>query len=206
MVRAIDLRRTTTPTSCLQSIVVDHSADGGQFAYVSDAGQGAVIVYNVGRDRSFKVHVPAGSCGRRDVMYVALAQVDAMDGDDAVHHRRLYVTYLSSCDMMYVPLHTVDDATDGLSTVNVGRKPYKMIVLGTDRESVVYFRADDSNDIWSWDVNKLFRRQNFRWPSPRSVASLFLLTDIYKQDSNCEKIREEMGWEKIAKKKFQFHR
>ncbi|XP_026808029.1 uncharacterized protein LOC113550419 [Rhopalosiphum maidis] len=166
IVRAIDLSRATTEASCLQSIVVDHSSTAGQFVYVSDAGLGNVIVYNVACDSSFKVHVPVGPCGQRDVMYMAPVLADVMDmaaGRGSARYRRLYVTYLSSRDMIYVPVHVVDESTVDLPTVNVGRKPCKMIVLGTDRGSVIYFRTDgDTGEILSWDVNKLFRHENFR--------------------------------------------
>ncbi|KAF0755571.1 Uncharacterized protein FWK35_00031531, partial [Aphis craccivora] len=166
IVRAIDLSRATTEDSCLQSIVVDHSSTAGQFVYVSDAGLGNVIVYNVDCDSSFKVHVPVGPCGQRDVMYMAPVLADVLDmaaGRGTARYRRLYVTYLSSCDMIYVPVHVVDGSTVNLPTVNVGRKPCKMIVLGTDGGSVIYFRTDgDTREILSWDVNKLFRHENFR--------------------------------------------
>jgi len=98
-------------------------------------------------------------------MYTALAQVDVMDtaaGGGVAHYRRLYVTYLSATDMMYVPLQAVGDSTVGLATVTIGRKPCKMIVLGTDRGSLVYFRTADASDILSWDVNTEFSGDNFR--------------------------------------------
>ncbi|KAL4111803.1 hypothetical protein QTP88_015690 [Uroleucon formosanum] len=164
IVRAIDLSRATTAASFLQSIVVDHSTTAGQFVYVSDAGLGNVIVYNVACDSSFKVHVPVGPCGQRDVMYMAPVQADVLDmaaGRGTARYRRLYVTYLSSCDMIYIPVHVVDETTVGLPTVNIGRKPCRMIVLGTDRGSVIYFRTgSDTGEILSWDVNKQFRHQN----------------------------------------------
>lgn len=166
MVRAIDLSRATMAASCLQSIAVDrNTATGRQFVYVADAGLGTVIVYDVGCDRSFKVHVPVGPCGRRDVMYMALVKAHVMDvaaGGGVAHHQRLYVTYLSSCEMMYVPVHAVDESTVSLATVTIGRKPCKMIVLGTDHGSVVYFRTGDTSGIRSWNVNKPLREKNFR--------------------------------------------
>lgn len=165
IVRAIDLSRATTAASCLQSIVVDHSSTAGQLVYVSDAGLGNVIVYNVGCDRSFKVHVPVGPCGRRDVMYTALVQAEVMNtaaGGGVTSHRRLYVTYLSSCDMIYVPVHAADESTTSLATVSIGRKPCKMIVLGADRGSIIYFRTSDTSDVLSWNVNRAFCWENFR--------------------------------------------
>lgn len=166
IVQAIDLSRATTAASCLQSIVVDHSWATGPLVYVSDAGLGNVIVYNVNYDRSFKVHVPVGKCGRRDVMHMALAQVDVVDttaGGGPARHRRLYVTYLSSCDMLYVPVHAVDECTSGLPAITIGRKPCKMIVLGSDRASLVFFRTAESTEILSWNVNTQFCRANFRY-------------------------------------------
>lgn len=166
IIRAIDLSRATTAASCLHSIVVDHSTAAGQFVYVSDTGLGNVIVYNVRCDRSFKVHVPVGPCGRRDVMYMALVHVDVMDtaaGGAVARYRRLYVTYLSSCIMMYVPVHAVDEFTTSLATVTcAGRKPRKMIVLGHDRGSVIYFRTENTSDVHSWNVNRPFSEENFR--------------------------------------------
>ncbi|VVC45641.1 Six-bladed beta-propeller, TolB-like,Major royal jelly protein/protein yellow [Cinara cedri] len=166
IVRAIDLSRATTRASVLQSILVDQSTGAGMFVYVSDAGTGNVIVYNVCCDRSFKVYVPAGQCGRRGMMYMAMARVDVTDeaaGGGPVRQLRLYVTYGMSCNMMYVPVHAMDETTVSLATVITGRKPSKMIVLGTDRGSVIYFRTGDNGDVLSWDVNTPLRAENFRY-------------------------------------------
>lgn len=165
MVRAIDLSRATATASVLQSILVDQSTGAGKFVYVSDAGLGNVIVYDVCCDRSFKVHVPAGLCGRRGMMYMAMVHADVRDtaaGGGTVRQPRLYVTYGMSCDMMYVPVHTMDETTVSLATVTTGRKPCKMIVLGTDHGSVIYFRNGDDGDVLGWNVNTPLRAENFR--------------------------------------------
>lgn len=165
MVRAIDLSRATTTASVLQSILVDQSTGAGKFVYVSDAGLGNVIVYNVCCDRSFKVYVPAGQCGRRGLLYMAMVHVDVTDsgaGGSTIRQPRLYVTYGMSCNMMYVPVHTMDETTTSLATVTTGRKPCKMIMLGTDHGSVIYFRTGDNGDILSWDVNTPLCAKSFR--------------------------------------------
>lgn len=142
--------------------------DGGQFVYVADAGLGNVIVYNVAADRSFKVRVPVGSCGHRDIMYIGLTKADATDaaigcgGGCSFRQPRLYTTYLSSCNMVYVPVHMMDNSTSALTTVDVGRKPCKMVMLGTDLESIIYFRNSDSTDIRSWNVNRPMIPENFK--------------------------------------------
>lgn len=164
-VRMIDLSRATTSASVLQSILVDQSTSAGKFVYVADVGLGNVIVYNVCCDRSFKVHVPTGQYGHRDNMYMTMAHVDITDtvaGGGTTRQSRLYVTYDMSYNMMYIPVHTMDETTVSLATVTIGRKPCKMIVLGTNQGSIIYFRTGHNGDVLSWDVNTPLRMDNFR--------------------------------------------
>ncbi|XP_050421379.1 protein yellow-like [Adelges cooleyi] len=192
-IHAIDLSRATTEASCLQSIIVDSSTSGETFLYIADAGQAAVIVYNVHCDRSFKVHVPVGPCGRQDILYMALTSVNEyiLNGghdpyglgtgrDDNDFQRRLYVTYLSSCQMLYVPVYELDeiDVTYSLSAVGIGRKPCKMILLGTDRSSVIYFRPGETNDIWSWDTSTPFHEDNFKFVQYGRTTRVPLMVNI----------------------------
>lgn len=134
--------------------------------YISDTGHGKVIVYKVACDRSFKVHVPVGQRGRQDIMYMALTEVDVtppIGVSGKTRHRRLYVTYYSARDMMFVPVHAIDESTESLGTVAIGHKYCKITVLGTDRDSTIYFRTvDTGTDIYSWNVNKAFLPENFR--------------------------------------------
>lgn len=79
-------------SSRLQYIVVDYSADGRCYVYISDAATRSIIVYDVQASRGFRVILPSAvtqGCPKRDVLYMALVKKSC--GSSV-----LYFTYLSS--------------------------------------------------------------------------------------------------------------
>lgn len=103
----------------------------------------------------------------RDILYVVPLY-------PRTSHSRLLITYHGCRDVYKLRLqvstcgHSAGGATTppvtGTLTV-LGRKPCRMIILGTDRRrtdvgggfagggTTVYFRLENTNDIWSWDVS-----------------------------------------------------
>lgn len=46
--------------------------------------------------------------------------------------------------------------------VDVGRKPCKMVVLGSAYGSVMYFRIKGMNHLYSWDTKESFLEENMK--------------------------------------------
>lgn len=136
------------------------AADGHHYAFVSDAGRCAVAVLNTDTGDQWTVDFPersAAAGAARDVMFMVALRTD--DGRAA-----LYVTFMSGCRVYAVDLERVDRcrADSRPSVVEVGRKPYRVAVLGSDAGSRMYFRRPAENEIWSWDVNRPFHPVGFR--------------------------------------------
>lgn len=149
MVRRIDLSGLVCSASRLNYITADYGDDGRAFVYVSDAATRAVIVWDVAGDRGYRAVLPkavARDCQRRDVLYIALARRARSRGGDA-----LYVTYLTG-DRLYA-VNTCDlrrGCAQG-RVVDAGAKPDKIVVLGTDGRSTLYFRYRGRGDVYAWD-------------------------------------------------------
>lgn len=145
--------------SCLQYIVMfrSRSAQGGYYAFVSDASRSSVLVLNTDTGVQWSMEFPERSGVQRDVMFVVVLRTS---GGRAA----LYVTFLSGCRVFMVDLEHVDQCTATSSRppiVEAGRKPYRITVIGSDTGSRMYFRRPTENEIWLWDANSLFHRSNF---------------------------------------------
>lgn len=46
--------------------------------------------------------------------------------------------------------------------IDVGRKPCKMVVLGSAYGSVMYFRIKGLNHLYSWDTKESFLEENMK--------------------------------------------
>lgn len=103
----------------------------------------------------------------RDILYVVPLY-------PRTSHSRLLITYHGCRDVYKLRLQvsTCGHSIAGMTTPPVtgtltvlGRKPCRMVILGTDRRrtdvgggfagggTTVYFRLENTNDIWSWDVS-----------------------------------------------------
>lgn len=160
--------------SCLQYIVTfrSRSAGGGHYVFVSDASHSAVLAINTDTDVRWTIDFPERSettDAPRDVLFiVTLRTADGRTG--------LYATFLSGRRMFAVDLERIDECAaaaaasgeSGLTgagrppVVEVGQKPYRITVLGTDMGSRMFFRRPAENEVWSWDVNRPFHSVGFR--------------------------------------------
>lgn len=160
--------------TCLQYIVTFHSraADGGHYVFVSDASHSAVLAINTDTGVQWTIDFPErgnATDAPRDVLFVVtLRTADGRTG--------LYATFLSGCRMFAVDLERIDEcaaaaAASGASgvigagrppVVEVGQKPYRITVLGTDMGSRMFFRRPAENEVWSWDVNGPFHPVGFQ--------------------------------------------
>ena len=158
LVKTVELTGLTTSTSRLQYVVADYSPDGRVFIYVSDAASRAILVYDVTSGRGYRVVLPQAvtiGCTRRDVLYLALLR--RSDGSTC-----LVFTYLSSSRMFSVRTEHLRNGSANGRIHDLGQKAKKMIFLGTDNGSALFFRYEGEPDIYRWDATAQFNPQYFQ--------------------------------------------
>lgn len=153
----VQLCSLVCPTSRLQYITADYSSDGGAFLYISDAATRALLVWDVQSNRGYRVVLPKllmTGGAKRDVLYQVL--IRSKCGSNL-----LYFTYLSSQRMYYVKTEHLQRHSSMGCIIDAGKKPGKMVILGTDNGSVMFFRLHGENDIYMWNVQCPFKPYYF---------------------------------------------
>ncbi|XP_003695155.1 protein yellow [Apis florea] len=148
LIKTVELTGLTSPTSRLQYVVSDYTQDGRVFIYVSDAASRAILVYDVTSGRGYRVVLPQAvsmGCTRRDVLYLALLR--RSDGSTC-----LIFTYLSSSRMFSIRTEHLRNGSTRGRIHDLGMKPRKMVVLGTDNGSALFFRYEGEADVYRWDA------------------------------------------------------
>lgn len=98
VLKMITLDGLTSPTSRLQYLVVDYTADNRCFVYISDAANRSLLVFDVQASRGFRVVLPKAvtyGSAKQDVLYLSL--VRQSNGCTV-----LYFTYLGSNRMFSI--------------------------------------------------------------------------------------------------------
>ncbi|XP_071444042.1 dopaminechrome tautomerase-like [Hetaerina americana] len=158
VVKVIDLSSLVCSASRLQYIVADVAQDGFTYLYISDAATRSVIVYDVHRNRGFRVMLPKAvtdGCTSRDVLYLSLVRRNC--GSTI-----LYLSYLSSTRLFSIRTEYLRRGTPNGRLITVGNKPAKIVCLGTDGGSAVFFRYKGEGDIYMWNTNTCFKSDNFQ--------------------------------------------
>uniref|UniRef100_A0A0C9S0B6 MRJP1_3 protein n=1 Tax=Fopius arisanus TaxID=64838 RepID=A0A0C9S0B6_9HYME len=157
VVKIVELSELVDESSRLQQIIVDYAPDGRVFLYISDASNRSIIVYEAISDTGLTVTLPkAVSLGsnHRDVLYMALAR--KYDGTTV-----LYFTYLGSSRVFSIKADYLRKGnTDGY-IVDVGPKIGKIVFLGTDNGSNIFFRRKGDSDIYMWNTDTSMKLENF---------------------------------------------
>ncbi|XP_018335170.1 major royal jelly protein 1-like [Agrilus planipennis] len=159
IIKVIDLSKFLTPLSKLQYILVDFDKSSNPFAYVSDAGAAAIVVYDVLNDKGFRIMLPntiTDLVPQRDVLYIVLSQNEG-NGNE------IFFTYLSDPKMYSI---NSEDLQAGKTTGVIrdeGLKPTgsPIVPLGTDNGAAIFFRFKGESDIYLWDTETSFKVDNF---------------------------------------------
>ncbi|XP_012284413.1 major royal jelly protein 1 [Orussus abietinus] len=157
VVKIVDLSGLVSSASRLQYLQVDYSEDGKVYLYVSDAGNRSILVYDATADRGFRVVLPKAvvlGCARRDVLYIALVRKQC--GTPV-----LYFTYLGSSRLFSIKAANLRRGSASGSVVDVGPKPNKMVLLGSDNGCALFFRYKGQADVYMWNTGTAFRPENF---------------------------------------------
>lgn len=152
VVNRIDLSDLVCSASRLSYITADYGDDGRAFVYVSDSATRAVIVWVVPADRGYRVVLPKaityGCAGKRDVLYIALAQRSL--GRSNV----LFLTYLTSNRMYRIDTCSLRQKCTQGTVTDLGLETDEMVLLGTDGRATVYFRCRGRGDVYAWDTDR----------------------------------------------------
>lgn len=170
VVKKLDLSGLVCDASRLQYIVVDYAPDGRCFVYVSDAATRAILVFDVTGGKGYRVVLPKAittGCSRRDVLYMALVRKSC--GNNV-----LYFSYLCSNRMFYIKTEYLRRGSCQGRVHDIGAKPNKMVILGTDGGDIIFFRYEGQSEVFKWDTTTSFKESNFT-PVYRS-ATCFLAT------------------------------
>ncbi|KAK4874680.1 hypothetical protein RN001_014040 [Aquatica leii] len=158
IVKSIDLSKFVTGDSKLQYIAVDVDDNGNYFAYVSDAGSGAIIVYDIFNDKGYRVVLPriiSASATNNDALYIVL--VHKSSGN------LLYFKYLSSRRVYYIKTSYLQKGQVSGAVVDVGPTPMcdQIVLLGSDNGAAIFFRCRGSSDIYIWNTQTCLKEDNF---------------------------------------------
>jgi len=157
VIKTIDLSELVCSASRLQYLVVDYDQDGGSYLYISDAASRAILVYDVKKGTGYKFVLPKtveqGS-SRKDVLYLALIRKSC--GTTV-----LYFTYLSSERLFSIKTHHLRRGSTTGNVVDVGPKHETFVILGTDSGSAMFFRSKGEGDIYMWNTENPFKKENF---------------------------------------------
>lgn len=156
VMKVVDLKPFATSSSRLQFLLVDYLPDGRAFAFVTDAGLGGIVVYDVLGSKGFRVVLPAGlsdGTPTKDVLYMALARKTT--GNEIIF------TYLSSPKIFSIKEEYLINGQVSGTIQEVGTKPQPMVILGTDNGCGVFFRYKGESDIYIWNSEAAFCPQNF---------------------------------------------
>lgn len=144
--------------SRLQYLIVEYVNDT-QIIYVGDGGTRSIIVWNVQNNDGYKVKLPRrfsptsmANSVLEDVFYLVLIENSNCN--------YIYFTYLSGLDMFKVRTKDLRKRINPKCMVNVGRKPCKMIIVGSAYNSVIYFRLKGLNNLYSWDTKNSILEEN----------------------------------------------
>lgn len=72
----------------------------------------------------------------------------------------IYYTYFSNNNMFKIYTRDLRKRINPKCVVNIGRKPCKMVVLGSGYRSIIFFRITGLNNLYSWDTNDGFLEEN----------------------------------------------
>lgn len=157
VVKTITLDEMATPSSRLQYVIADYSGDGRVFVYVTDAASRAILVYDVTSNRSYRMILPkivTAGATTRDALYSVLLR--RPDGSACV-----VFTYLGGDRMFSLLTNKLRNGTSVGNVNDLGVKPKKMVLLGTDNGSVMFFRYEGQSAVYRWDTTNSFDLENF---------------------------------------------
>ncbi|EAT41240.1 AAEL007096-PA [Aedes aegypti] len=154
--KTINLGRYVTEKSRLQYMQVECLKGGQCFVYISDAGNNAIIIYDVSGGRGYRVVLPKAvhhGCRFRDVLYIFLSY--HKDGT------KLFFTYLGGRRLFAIATDHLRKGHGG-NIEDIGEKPGSFIYIGPDGATGVFFREEGDSNVFFWDTKTCLKKSNFK--------------------------------------------
>lgn len=179
LLKTLDLSGLVAQASRLQYVTVEYSPDGKPFAYVTDAATRSILVFDIAGNKGYRVVLPkaiVSSNGRRDVLYAALVR-------KGCGNNFLIFTYLSSNRVFSIRTDYLRTGSTAGRIVDLGIKPQKIVILGTDLGSAIFFRYEGQSEVYRWDTNVCFKKENFTlvYKSPSCLLATQAMADLRRQ-------------------------
>lgn len=152
----IELCSLLVATSRLQYLVVDYSGGGKAVVMISDAGSRAILVWKTETNEGYRVQLPRSvseACSR-DVLFLML--VRRRD-----NRNLLYISYLSSQHVFHMQSSVLHQKAKAGLLMECGKKPQRMVLLGTDNGQVIFFRFCSESNIYMWNSSRPFHERHF---------------------------------------------
>lgn len=174
VVKVVNMAGLVAPASRLQYLAVEY-ANGHPFVYVTDAATRSIIAFDVVADKGIRVVLPKemlSDVPKRDVLYAALVT-------KGCGNNFLLFTYLSSGSLYAIRTDHLRSG-DAANVINVGPKPKKIVVLGSDLGSAIFFRYEGQPEVYRWDSNSPFAETSFVkvYASPGCLLSTHVFPDL----------------------------
>ncbi|XP_018335171.1 major royal jelly protein 2-like [Agrilus planipennis] len=155
--KSLDPTGLVEKTSRLQYLIVEYTDGGEPYVFVVDASTASILVFDVIHDKSMRVVLPkeaATGCSQKDVLYAAVVQKE--DG-----FNYLLFTYLCGLRMFAIRTDILRSGSLSGNVVDLGLKPGKIVILGTDFGSAIFFRYEGKDEVFRWDSNDHFKKNKF---------------------------------------------
>ncbi|XP_056634262.1 uncharacterized protein LOC130443554 [Diorhabda sublineata] len=171
-VKVLDLCGLVAQASRLQYLVVEYAPDGRPFVYVSDAATRSILVFDVAGNKGYRVVLPklVTNC-RRDVLYIALIH-------KANCCNYLVITYLSGARIFQIRTDYLRAGCAAGKIQDLGAKGGKIVVLGTDLGSALFFRFEGKPEVYRWEVESLFKDYQLVYKSPENYLASHAFADV----------------------------
>lgn len=146
-VKTLDLCGLVAQASRLQYLVVEYAPDGRPYVYISDAATRSILVFDVTGNKGYRVVLPkaVANC-KRDVLYIALLH------KDGCNNNYLVLTYLSGSRIFQIRTDYLRAGCAAGKIQDLGPKGGKIVILGTDLGTTLFFRYEGKPEIYRWTV------------------------------------------------------
>ncbi|XP_050298444.1 major royal jelly protein 1-like [Anthonomus grandis grandis] len=175
-VKTLDMSGLVVKASRIQFVIADYGNDGQPFIYVTDAATRSVLVFDVIGEKGYRLVLPkAITEARKDVLYAALIQ-------KSDRNKYLILTYLSGSRIFSIRTDYLRAGAATGKVEDLGVKDGKIIVLGTDGGSALFYRYEGKPEIYRWDANNsTFSRGEMVYTSPSCYLSTCVMPDIKRR-------------------------
>lgn len=176
VIKTVSFSGLVAPASRLQYLAVEYDQNGQPFAYVTDAATRCILVFDILADKGIRFVLPKElleDVAKRDVLYAATVT-------KGCGNTFLLFTYLSSGHLYALRTDYLRAGSAEGRIVDVGEKPGKIVVLGTDLGAALFFRYEGQSEIYRWDSNVPFSSGNFVkvYKSPDGLLSTHVFPDL----------------------------